>query len=241
MCGGFRFSLLALCVALTGVGCTRSDDAAAEAPRTGSALVFAVTLGGPPYSYADPVTGEPVGIDVELARETAARLGRPLEIRVMDFPELLPAVKSGAADFAGAAITITPNRARDVDFTVPYAFDGSAFLYRATEPRMTIPRSLFARIGTQTASMSLFYLCRHGVDPVLYPTFEAAFEDFEKGKLDAVFYDAEPIRHAAEASQGKYLASPLETREYYGLAIRKDLPNVKAAANDAIAARGGVK
>lgn len=235
----FRLFGLALALSFLG-GCERAATKSPDAAR-GEKLVFAVTLGGPPYSYADPTTGEPIGIDVDLAKATAARLGRELEIRVMDFPELLPAVKSGAADFAGAAITITPNRARDVDFTVPYAYDGSAFLSRAEEPVVSMPRANFLRIGTQTASISLYHLCRHGVDPIGYPTFEDALADFEKGKLDAIFYDAEPIRHAVEKANGRYRISPLETREYYGLAVSKARPEITEAANGVIAERGEAK
>lgn len=235
--GGF---LLAALLALQFVaGCNRDSVRVVRAPGAGDCVVFAVTLGGPPYSYADPSTGEPVGIDVDIAKAAAERLGRKLEIRIMDFPELLPKVKSGEVDFAGAAITITSNRARDVDFSDSYACDGSAFLTRAGEPTMTVPRALTARVGTQTGSVSLFYLCEHGVDPVSYLTYEDALADFEKGKLDAVFYDAEPIRQTVAASKGRYAISPLETRERYGIAVRKDFPELREAANAAIAARGG--
>lgn len=234
-----KFLSFASLVALLVLGCGRETTVSSRKPAEGGKIVFAVTLGGPPYSYADPESGEPAGIDVEIAKAAAAKLQLPLEIKVMNFPELLPNVKSGAADFAGAAITITPNRARDVDFSRSYASDGSAFLSRLGEPAMNIPRAFYSRIGTQTASISLFYLCDHWVDPIGYPTYEDALVDFEAGKLDAIFYDAEPIRHTVAASEGKYVISPLETRERYGIAVRKDFPRLLEAVNAVVVERGG--
>ena len=230
--------LLAAMLVLLG-GCSREKTRPMRAPAEGGTLVFAATLGGPPYTYADPVTGEPTGIDIDLAKAAAERLGQKLEIRIMEFSELIPSVKAGAVDFAGAAITITPNRARDVDFSTSYAQDGSAFLMRADRPPVTIVNAVSSRVATQAGSVSFFYLCDHWVDPICYPTFEEALSDFEKGKLDAVFYDAEPIRHTVAESKGAYAASPLETREHYGLAIRKDFPELKAAVNAVVAERKG--
>lgn len=236
-----RFALAFLAFALL-CGCGREDAGVVRRPAADGRLVFGVTLGGPPYSYADPITGEPVGTDVEIAKGAAQKLKLELKIVEMDFEELLPRVKAGEIDYAGAAITITPSRARDVNFSVPYASDGSAFLSRTEDGAMSIPRAVTARIGSQSASMSLFYLCDHRVDPIGYPTYEEALEDFVAGRLDAVFYDAEPIRHTVAASNGKYVLSPLETRECYGIAVRKDFPELLEAVNAVIAARkGGTK
>lgn len=222
-------------------GCGRDKDVIVRKPAEGGKLIFAVTLGGAPYSYADPITGEPIGIDIDIARATAKKLALPLEVREMEFSELLPKVKTGEVDFAGAAITITPSRALDVDFSDSYAADGSAFISRADQPPMSIPRAFASRVGTQSGSFSLFYLCEHWVDPVGYPTYEDALVDFESGKLDAVFYDAEPIRHTVAASNGKYVISPLETREHYGIAVRKDFLELLEAVDAVIAERKGGK
>lgn len=233
-----KHAFLALVFALF-CGCERESVGVVRPPAEGGTIIFGVTLGGPPYSYADPITGEPIGTDVEIAKSAAEKLSLKLEIVEMDFEELLPRVKSGAIDYAGAAITITPSRARDVDFSNHYASDGSAFISRANEGVMNIPRAITSRVGTQSASMSLFYLCEHWVDPICYPTYEDALEDFKAGKLDAVFYDAEPIRHTVDESSGQYVCSPLETRECYGIAVRKDFPELLKAVNAVIAERKG--
>ncbi|MCQ2368751.1 MAG: ABC transporter substrate-binding protein [Kiritimatiellae bacterium] len=201
-------------------------------------LVLVTTLGSAPYAYRDEATGEITGIDIEIAREAAKKLKLKLNIEEKEFPELLPAVKSGKADFAAAAITITPSRARDVVFSDPYASDGSAFIYRASDKKPTIPTAANLRIGTQMASISHFYLCYHDIDPYCFNEYEEALKEFKNGKLDAVFYDAEPIRETVRTSNGEYAMTPLETRENYGIAVRKDFPRLVEAVNQTIEERG---
>lgn len=229
----FLFSLVLLLLTL---GC-EERKALVERKCAEGGLVLVTTLGSAPYAYRNETTGEIEGIDIDLARAAAKKLGLKLIIEEREFPELLPAVKSGKADFAAAAITITPSRARDVAFSKPYASDGSAFIYRALEKMPTIPRAANMRIGTQMASISHFYLCYHNIDPYCFNEYEEALKEFKKGKLDAVFYDAEPIRETVRASKGEFAMTALETRENYGLAVRKDFPRLVEVLNQVIEER----
>lgn len=229
--GSFALATVALIA-----GCGGGKPSAARPPAEGGTLVLATTLGSEPYAYQDE-TGEIVGIDISIARAAAANLGYELEIRPMAFSQLLSEVKNGDADFAAAAITITPARARDVDFTDSYAFDGSAFIYRAGSPRPTVSRGNTLRIGTQSASNNQFYLSDHGIDSISYPDFATALDDFKSGNLDAVFYDGETVRRAVEQSGGAFVMTPLFTREKFALAVRKDFPQLTAAINEVLRAR----
>lgn len=232
-----RIWWLAACAVLFVVGCAPETDRPERQPAEGG-LVFVTTLGSAPYAYEDEKTGDYAGIDVDIARAAAKKLGIPLKIVPMEFADLLPSVKSGKADFAANAITITPARARDVVFSLHYASDGSAFLYRVGSVMPTVPRAGRLRIGCQEASTCLFYLCYHNIDPYCFNEYDDAVAELEKGNLDAVFHDAEAIRETVRASKGVYAITPLETRENYGVAVRKDYPALLEAVNQVIAERG---
>ena len=73
----------------------------------------------PPYEYYED--GDIVGIDVEIAKAIAAKLGMELQIEDMAFDAIIPAVTSGKADFGAAGMTVTPEREESVDFTDTYA------------------------------------------------------------------------------------------------------------------------
>ena len=231
-----RVLRVAACVALLVAGCGPAAERPERQPAEGG-LVFVTTLGSAPYADKDEKTGEYVGIDVDIARATAKKLGIPLKIVPMEFADLLPSVKSGKADFAANAITITPARARDVAFSRPYASDGSAFLYRVGSTVPTVPRAGKLRVGCQNASTCLFYLCYHDIDPICFNEYDDAVAELEKGRLDAVFHDAEAIRETVRTSKGVYAITPLETRENYGVAVRKDYPELLEAVNRVIAER----
>lgn len=143
---------------------------------------------------------------------------------------------SGEADLAASGITITEGRRQTVDFSEPYATEGGMFLYREGGPVPTIARAERMCVGTIDASTYDFYLTSHGVDPQRFDTFDAAMEAFRAGRVDTVFYDSCTARIVAEES-ADVAASPLETRENFGIAVRKGDAALKAALDAAIAER----
>jgi polar amino acid transport system substrate-binding protein len=207
------------------------------APRPSNVLVLVTTTYTPPYSYVDEETGEIVGDEIDIAREAAAKFGCTLEIRKATFPQLLPMVSAGEADLAASGITITEGRRQTVDFSIPYTTEGGMFLYRAGEPMPTMITAERMRVATMSASTYDFYLSARGIDPVRFDTFEEAKKALDDGRIDAVFFDSCSVRIVAEQSGGKLAASRLETRENFGIAVRKGNAALKAALDEAIAAR----
>ena len=228
---------VAICALLFIVGCGPAADRPARPPAEGGEIVFVSTLRNPPYSYFDEKTKDYAGLDVEIVRAAARKLGLRLKVSQQVFQDLLPSVKAGQADCAGNSLTITPARARIVSFSDPYDYGGSVYLYRTGEPPPTTPRARNLRVGTTMVSTCHFYLCRHNVDPRCYDDYIEAFSAFRKGDLDTVFYDAAPIRDTVRTSNGAFSCTPLENRENYGIAIRKDFPALVEAVNAVIAER----
>ena len=240
--GTSRLLAAVLAFALAAAGCGVRDDAPGDAPAgrpEDGPLVLAFMPEVPPYTYLDPATGEPAGIDVEIVRAAAAKLGRELEIRILPFAEILSSVKNGDADFGAAAITILDGRRRNVDFSIPYAEEGCVFLYRAGEDPPTMIRAESLRVGVVDSMSSDVYLTRHGIDPFRYESLHDAEEDLRAGRLDAVFYDRPALATATAASGGTLAVTPLETREPYGIGVRKGRPDLLEAVNAAIRERNG--
>ena len=227
-------ALLALTIVAL-AGCSgserRVDPRIADKSRP---LVMLTHPSEPPYSYKDE-SGEIVGTDVDLARKIAAKLGRELKVEGVVFTDILPRLKNGTADLGISSITITEARRRDVDFSDPYAEDGSCFLYRASTSRPRMSQIASLRIGAEADTVQDIYLCRHGCDPARFYHMEDAITALERNEVDAVYFDAPPLRACAERSGGRFLASPLVARDSYGVAVDKRRPDVLAAANAVIA------
>ena len=240
-----RASAMRLCMllALAAIaGC--SDRAARQAvdPRIADPsrpLVFLTHPTEPPSSYRD-ASGAIVGSEVDLARRIAAKMGRQLVVEGVKFSDILSRLKAGTADFGIATITITDARLHDVDFSRPYATGGACFLYidGGTKPRMSQMASL--RIGVESDTVEDLYLCRHGCDPIRFPTLGEAMVALESNKIEAVFSDIPQLRAIVEKTAGRFVRTPPETRDSYGVAVDKRRPDVLEAAN-AVIAEGGLK
>ena len=188
----------------------------------------------PPHSYINE-SGEIVGEDVDLAKKVAAKMGRRLVVECVEFSDIIPRLKAGKSDFAISTITITEARRRDVDFSIPYAQDGSCFLYRTDGVRPRMSQISALRIAVETDSVQDIYLCWHGCDPVRFVLLSDAVSALDRDEVDAVFFDAQPLRFLAKNSGGRFAVTPLMTRDRYGIAVDKRRPDVLAAANAVIA------
>lgn len=213
-------------------GCSDGEVAASADPA--APLVFLTHPTTPPCCWTN-AAGQCEGTDVDLARRIAARLARPLVVEAVAFEEILPRLKAGTADFGIATITITEARRRDVDFSVPYATGGNCFLYRADGPRPRMSQIASFRVGAEPGTTGDLYLCNHGADPVRFARATDGVAALKRGDVDAIFFDAVPLRSWAAQSGGRLVASPLETREGYGVAVNRRRPDVLAAANAVIA------
>ncbi|WP_442945138.1 ABC transporter permease subunit [Nostoc sp.] len=76
----------------------------------------------PPYEFYDTKGGERqiVGFDVDIAKTLAQELGFKLQVVESDFNGLIPALQAKRADFVMAGMTPTPERQKNVDFSIIY-------------------------------------------------------------------------------------------------------------------------
>ena len=98
--------------ALVGVPVTSEDT---DKPN----LVMATNAEFPPYEYID---GDMYyGIDVEVAKIIADKLGYDLVIENVAFDSIIPGVQAGKYSMGMAGMTVTEERLNEVDFSDSYA------------------------------------------------------------------------------------------------------------------------
>ena len=82
-------------------------------------LVMATNAEFPPYEYIDG--DKYYGIDVEVAKIIADKLGYDLKIENVAFDSIIPGVQSGKYDMGMAGLTVTDERLKSVDFSTSYS------------------------------------------------------------------------------------------------------------------------
>jgi polar amino acid transport system substrate-binding protein len=106
-------------------------EIAALAPT--GALRAVINLGNAVLAGADPATGAPRGVTVDLAQELAARLGVPAALETVGTAqEAVAAVAQQRADVGFFAID--PKRGADIAFTAPYLLIEGCYLVREHSP-----------------------------------------------------------------------------------------------------------
>lgn len=88
----------------------------------GGTLRLATAADMKPFSFKE--NGAVTGLEIELAKRTAARLGVSLEIVEMKYNELLPALSDGTVDMVASGLTISPKRSEQALFSQPVYVGG---------------------------------------------------------------------------------------------------------------------
>ncbi len=155
-------------------------------------LVVAMELQFPPFEMAE-ADGTPTGISVDTAYALGEYLGRPVKIENTSWTGLIPAVQSGKADLIISSMSITEERAKVVDFSIPYAASGLTLLINK-DSKVAGYKDLFSegvtvavKSGTIGAIWAQDYLPSDSIH--IFDEVAACALEVSQGKADAFIYD----------------------------------------------------
>ncbi|MEN3975738.1 ABC transporter substrate-binding protein/permease [Emcibacter sp. SYSU 3D8] len=178
-----------------------------QLPETGEPLRIGVAATREPVSFVDK-GGRFTGYDGELARLFGQRLGRPVEFHDMKFMALIPALASGKIDMIVTGMTATDERRKAVDFTQSYFANAQVLMTRKPDRDGAGPipggglelRSqddlADKRIGVMMGTVYDGYAVEKWpkAEILNYQSSSDLALALATGKVDAILYDAEPLR-----------------------------------------------
>lgn len=209
------------------------DTTAAETETAGGKLVMVTNAEFPPYEYHD--NNEIVGIDADIARAIAAKMGMELEIQDMAFDSLIPAVQSSKADFTAAGMTVTDDRKENVDFTDTYAKAAQVIIVMEGSEIATPDDLANKKIGVQTGTTGDIYSEDiEGADVQRFNKGMEAVMALTQGKIDAVVIDREPAKVFVTENEGLKILDEAFTEEEYAIAVKKGNTELLDKMNAAI-------
>ena len=228
---------------------TTESTEANDAPKT---LTLATSADFPPYEFVGE-NGEFVGIDIEIAKAIADKLGYTLKVDNMDFDSVINAVSSGKADMGMAGLTVTEERKKSVDFSNSYATGVQAVIVPEGSAIKTVD-DLYAegasyKVGVQLSTTGDIYFS-DDIDKGSttctieeYTSAQEAVASLATGKIDAVIIDNEPAKSYVAANKGLTILETKYTEEDYAIAFAKgsELTDEVNAALDELIADGTVK
>lgn len=186
-----------------------------------------------PFEYMDD-KGNMVGFDIDLMNEIASKAGLNIEWVNVPFDSVLAGLSTCQYDMAIAAISITPEREKDMLFSDPYLDAGLIVVVQKSNTTINGLADLkglkvAAQLGT-TGEIEAQKI--EGVVYKPYDTYDLAFLDLANGQIDAVIAD-NPVALGFVAANPDKLktAGPVFNSEQYGIAMCKTKTDLQATVN----------
>ena len=97
-------------------------------------LIVGTSSGYPPYVFVDAESPDKkvIGLDMEMCKQIADKLGVPMEVQDMSFSALLSSVTAGKVDIAVGGVSPTPEREKAMAFSD---------LYLPTEQKLLVQKA----------------------------------------------------------------------------------------------------
>ena len=195
-------------------------------------LKMCTNVAFPPYEFYGE-DGEATGIDVEIAKAIAAKLGYDLEVVDIEFAQCIPGVQSGKYDFSAAGMTVTEERKQMVQFTDTYATGIQSIIVPEDSTVESLDDFVEAngtvKVGVQMATTGDLYTTwdyedegKGTVDR--YTNGAAAVQALLAGKVDCVVIDNEPAKNFVAQNEGLKILDTAYAVEDYAMAFSKESP-----------------
>ena len=178
-----------------------------------------------PFVYEEK--GKLVGFDVDLAKEVADALEVDLDVVDVAFDDITSgtSLNNDACDVAVAAMTITGERARVLDFSSPYFDAKQALITPRGSGLDQLAELAGARVGVQKDTTGETFMSDFAPETAKVTAYDDAAalqEALNAGQIDAAMLD-NTVSGQFVSDNGKLkLAREFETGEQYGMAVKKD-------------------
>jgi arginine/ornithine transport system substrate-binding protein len=211
---------------------------------------FGIEGAYPPFSWTE-ADGSLKGFDVDMANALCEEMQVKCKIVPQDWDGIIPSLLARKYDAIIAAMSITEERKKKIDFTGKYALIPNKFIAKKGAG-LDFDNLDGVKIGVQRATTHDKYITdNYGgkVDIVRYGSFDEAYLDLANGRIAAVLGDASALEEGVlnkpggEAYEfaGPSLTDPKWFGEGFGIAVRKqdkDLTKKLDSAIDALRASG---
>jgi len=188
-------------------------------------IVFASDCTFPPMEMVD-ANKNIVGFDIDMINAAAKAGGFTAEVRNTAWDGIFAGLENGKYDAVLSSVTITDERKKTMDFSLPYINAGQILTVRADETATTLADLKGKKVGAQIGTTGAMEIKKtDGVELKTYDEIGLAFEDMAAGRIAGVVCDEPTAAHYA-LQRGEYKAKfkivgATFTQESYGFVVKK--------------------
>lgn len=226
---------------------TESDGDSGDSGDSASADLNLVTDGqltvcsDMPYApFESEEDGETVGFDVDIVSGIGDTLGLETEFVTTPFDSIIPSMVAGDCDLIASAMTITDERAEQVNFTEPY-FDADQSLLVLTDNAdefASLEDLAGEKIGVQVETTGAAYAKENlpdGAEVIEFQTGEDIFSAMVAESVSAALQDLPVNGYRAAQDSDFTMTDTFPTGEQYGFAVSMDNEDLLDALNEGLA------
>ena len=234
------------------VGCSSgSSSASGSASSAASGDYTLVTEGtltiatSPDYPpFENLVDGDYVGLDIDIAKAVADKLGLTPEFKTLQFDGIIPAIAAGGqADIGISGFSVDPERAKEIDFTTSYYIDDQAIavMKGSDITKDNADKNLNSEkctIAVQSGTTGESYVQENFPKAKVqaYGNSTDAFAAMQSAQADAVCTNKAVVETMiADAYKDAEVVKSIATGEEYAIVVSKDNAALTEAINGALA------
>ncbi|MDO5426761.1 MAG: ABC transporter substrate-binding protein [Coriobacteriia bacterium] len=229
-------------IAFTFVGCNQNNDDKGFNTIKEGTLKVGVEVNNYPVSYKN-TNDKIVGVEINYLETLCKEAGFEIEYVPMGFDRLIEAIKNHEVDISMNQISVTEARRQIVDFCEPYSKNGASLYFREDstytldslqEKADTSEVKLATQDGTYFPNFKSRF--KGNFVNVPYTTVDDAIAAVQKGEVDCLIYDSNPIARTDMTKNQHLKEIFLDIMPVYNIAIalNKDLNGVKDKLNPII-------
>lgn len=181
----------------------------------------------PPFAYVDK-SGNPGGFDIDSVNWIAKKMGFTVKHQPLDWDGIIPNLVAKKIDFIASGMSITEDRQKVVNFTIPYWTIKQVFVAKK-DSTLTVEQVLTGkmRLGVQRGTSEAEWLKDTAVEKgwnfelIYYDSAPLAVEDVVNGRIAAAAMDDAPAMDAADKKPVKIIGTFGMHEEEFGYAVRK--------------------
>ena len=203
----------------------------------GNTYINGIDANFPPFAYVDQ-TGKPAGLDVDAIEWIAKKMGFKVTHQPMDWDGIIPSLNAKKIDFIASGMTITEERAKVVNFSIPYHRVENVFVAKAdsaltTEQIQTKGGKIGVQRGTSEAERLEEAKKKNNwaFELVYYDSAPMAVGDVLNGRIIAAAMNDAPAQDAVKKQPVKIIGLCGIPVEEFGIAVRKEDKNLLETLN----------
>lgn len=207
-----------------------------EIKKKGS-ITVGMLVDFPPYGTVD-TANKPDGYDADVAKLLAKDLGVTLNLVPVTGPNRIPFLLTNKVDVLVASLAVTPERAKQVQFSRPYSA-ATIVLYGDKKKSIKTPADLkgvrvaVARASTQDTTLTA--MAPEGTEIRRFDDDASAMQALLSGQVDAIGCSTTVAAQIAKRAGDAYENKLVLKQQLMAVAMRQEQPDLLKTMNDFVA------